>query len=219
MYRVWANDIGHFATFAINDMASDATILAKCPWQCHDMEFGLAMASHTVWLGRCHGQNAFAQHAPRVQMRNPPALPPALPPAGAYFDSTNLPAPRSRWGSFGAHFSIKIIYLGRGKSVELRSIITFYNKSLVFDEFRQSSRVSAKNRRKSTKNRKKKLHKTLIKKRNHISHCTLSSLSHEMQEIQQKPSISMTSSSVLPPLTSPPPPPPPGSSMSIPNAF
>ena len=66
---------------------------------------------------------------------------------------------------------------------------------------------------------KKKLHKTLIKKRNHISHCTLSSLSHEMQEIQQKPSISMTSSSVLPPLTSPPPPPPPGSSMSIPNAF
>ena len=169
MYRVWANDIGHFATFAINDMASDATILAKCPWQCHDMEFGLAMASHTVWLGRCHGQNAFAQHAPRVQMWNPPALPPALPPAGAYFDSTNLPAPRSRWGSFGAHFSIKIIYLGRGKSVELRSIITFYNKLLVFDEFCQSSRVSAKNRRKSTKNQKKITQDVNQEKESHFS--------------------------------------------------
>ena len=48
-------------------------------------------------------------------------LPPS--PSGAYFDDTNLPAPRSRWGNFGAYFIIKIRYLCREGTIDICSII------------------------------------------------------------------------------------------------
>ena len=109
-------------------------------------------------------------------------LPPS--PSGAYFDDTNLPAPRSRWGNFGAYFIIKIRYLCREGTIDICSIIFNIINRWFSTIFVKVHACPQKIENKSTKNREKS-HKTLIKKRIRVYHYTLSSLSHEIQEIYQ----------------------------------